>query len=200
MAWNYGKQSWNIQGYPKVFHLHYSPPCHSRKYPKWNCQVHSNKGTERRKVSCRSMSTDIQRWISDTGCVKMEEQEFLSANQMDRLSQQSSWPKNTAATIMLRSKRFRQRSLPCRQQVVITISWCFWQMLSPYWKLCLTWNHIWWTHYTQSALQKGWFYSRCWSWSADRGNDGKTSKSELALNGIFYYGKPRTVRSGGSWL
>ena len=36
---------------------------------------------------------------------------------------------------------------------------------------------------------------------ADRGNDGKTtSKSGLALNGIYYYGKPRTTRSGGSWL
>ena len=36
---------------------------------------------------------------------------------------------------------------------------------------------------------------------ADRGNDGKTtSKSRLALNGIYYYGKLRTVRSGGSWL
>ena len=36
---------------------------------------------------------------------------------------------------------------------------------------------------------------------ADRGNDGKTaSKGELALNGISYYGKPRTARSGGSWL
>ena len=36
---------------------------------------------------------------------------------------------------------------------------------------------------------------------ADRGNDGKTtSKSGLALNGTSYYGKPRTVRSGGSWL
>ena len=36
---------------------------------------------------------------------------------------------------------------------------------------------------------------------ADRGNDGKTtSKSGLALNGIYYYGKPRTVRRGGSWL
>ena len=35
---------------------------------------------------------------------------------------------------------------------------------------------------------------------ADRGNDGKTSKSRLALNGIYYYGKPRTVRSGGSWV
>ena len=36
---------------------------------------------------------------------------------------------------------------------------------------------------------------------ADRGNDGKTtSKSGLALNGISYYGKPRTTRSGGSWL
>ena len=32
---------------------------------------------------------------------------------------------------------------------------------------------------------------------ADRGNDGKTrSKSGLALNGIAYYGKPRTARSG----
>ena len=28
----------------------------------------------------------------------------------------------------------------------------------------------------------------------------KTSKSGLALNGISYYGKPRTARSGGSWL
>ena len=27
-----------------------------------------------------------------------------------------------------------------------------------------------------------------------------TSKSGLALNGISYYGKPRTARSGGSWL
>ena len=27
-----------------------------------------------------------------------------------------------------------------------------------------------------------------------------TSKSGLALNGIYYYGKPRTPRSGGSWL
>ena len=36
---------------------------------------------------------------------------------------------------------------------------------------------------------------------ADRENDGKTtSKSGLALNGIYYYGKKRTVRSGGSWL
>ena len=36
---------------------------------------------------------------------------------------------------------------------------------------------------------------------ADRGNDGKTtSESGLALNGIYYYGKPRTARSGGSWL
>ena len=35
----------------------------------------------------------------------------------------------------------------------------------------------------------------------DRGNDGKTtSKSGLALNGIPYYGKPRTARSRGSWL
>ena len=35
----------------------------------------------------------------------------------------------------------------------------------------------------------------------DRGNDGKTtSKSGPALNGIYYYGKPRTARSGGSWL
>ena len=36
---------------------------------------------------------------------------------------------------------------------------------------------------------------------ANRGNDGKTtSKSGLALNGISYYGKLRTTRSGGSWL
>ena len=36
---------------------------------------------------------------------------------------------------------------------------------------------------------------------AARGNDRKTtSKSGLALNGISYYGKPRTARSGGSWL
>ena len=36
---------------------------------------------------------------------------------------------------------------------------------------------------------------------ADRGNDVKTtSKSGLALNGISYYGKLRTARSGGSWL
>ena len=36
---------------------------------------------------------------------------------------------------------------------------------------------------------------------ADRGNDGKTtSKSGQALNGISYYGKPRTARNGGSWL
>ena len=36
---------------------------------------------------------------------------------------------------------------------------------------------------------------------AGRGNDGKTtSESGLALNGISYYGKPRTARSGGSWL
>ena len=35
----------------------------------------------------------------------------------------------------------------------------------------------------------------------DRGNDGKTtSKSGLTLNGISYYGKPRTAGSGGSWL
>ena len=34
-----------------------------------------------------------------------------------------------------------------------------------------------------------------------RGNNGKTtSKSGLALNGIHYYGKSRTARSGGSWL
>ena len=36
---------------------------------------------------------------------------------------------------------------------------------------------------------------------AERGNDGKTtSKSGLALNKIHYYGKPKTARSGGSWL
>ena len=36
---------------------------------------------------------------------------------------------------------------------------------------------------------------------ADSGNDGKTaSKRGLALNGIYYYGKLRTARSGGSWL
>ena len=36
---------------------------------------------------------------------------------------------------------------------------------------------------------------------ADRGNDGKTtSKSEVALNGMSYYGKPRTARSGRSRL
>ena len=36
---------------------------------------------------------------------------------------------------------------------------------------------------------------------ADRRNDGKTtSKSGLALNGIYFYGKLRTARSGGSWL
>ena len=36
---------------------------------------------------------------------------------------------------------------------------------------------------------------------ADKGNDGKTaSKSGLALNGRYYYGKLRTARSGGSWL
>ena len=36
---------------------------------------------------------------------------------------------------------------------------------------------------------------------ADRGNDGKTTwKSGLALNGISYHGKPRTVRSGVSSL
>ena len=37
--------------------------------------------------------------------------------------------------------------------------------------------------------------------AADRGNDGKTtSKSELALDGIYNSGKLRTARSGGSWL
>ena len=36
---------------------------------------------------------------------------------------------------------------------------------------------------------------------ADTGNDGKTtSKSGLGLNGLYFYGKPRTARSGGSWL
>ena len=36
---------------------------------------------------------------------------------------------------------------------------------------------------------------------ADRGNDGKTtSMSGLALNGISYYGKLRTAKSGGSCL
>ena len=36
---------------------------------------------------------------------------------------------------------------------------------------------------------------------ADRGNDGKiTSKSGMALNGVSYYGKPRSARTGGSWL
>ena len=35
----------------------------------------------------------------------------------------------------------------------------------------------------------------------DRGNDwNTTSKSGLALNGISYYGKLGTTRSGGSWL
>ena len=37
--------------------------------------------------------------------------------------------------------------------------------------------------------------------TTDRGNDGKTtSKSGQVLNGIYYYGKLRTARSGGSWL
>ena len=36
---------------------------------------------------------------------------------------------------------------------------------------------------------------------ADRGYDRKTtSKSGLTLNGLSYYGKPRTTRSGGIWL
>ena len=36
---------------------------------------------------------------------------------------------------------------------------------------------------------------------ADRGKVGKTtSKSGVALNGISYYGKPRIMGSGGSWL
>ena len=36
---------------------------------------------------------------------------------------------------------------------------------------------------------------------ADRENYGKTtSESGLALNGISYYGKLRTARSGGRWL
>ena len=36
---------------------------------------------------------------------------------------------------------------------------------------------------------------------AVRGNDGKTtSESGLALIGISYCGKLRTVRSGGGWL
>ena len=36
---------------------------------------------------------------------------------------------------------------------------------------------------------------------ADKGDDGKTiSKTGLALNEISYYRKPRTARSGGSWL
>ena len=36
---------------------------------------------------------------------------------------------------------------------------------------------------------------------ADRGSDGKTtSETGLALNGISHYRKPRTARSGGSWL
>ena len=36
---------------------------------------------------------------------------------------------------------------------------------------------------------------------ADRGNDGKTtSKSGMALYGISYHRKPRTTRSGKSWL
>ena len=36
---------------------------------------------------------------------------------------------------------------------------------------------------------------------ADSGNDGKTtSKIGLALNGIAYYGKLRTMRSGENWL
>ena len=35
----------------------------------------------------------------------------------------------------------------------------------------------------------------------DRGNDVKTtSKSGLALNGIYYYGKPRIAKSGESWF
>ena len=45
------------------------------------------------------------------------------------------------------------------------------------------------------------FYLREGDEEADRGNDRKTtSKSGLALNGISYYGKLRTARSGGSWL
>ena len=47
---------------------------------------------------------------------------------------------------------------------------------------------------TREQLKKG-------NKNVDRGNNGKTaSKNGLALNGIPYYRKPRTVRGGGSWL
>ena len=32
------------------------------------------------------------------------------------------------------------------------------------------------------------------------GRQHQIAKGGLALNGIYYYGKPRTDRSGGSWL
>ena len=87
----------------------------------------------------------------------MEEQGsfFISSTQMDGLSR---WPsqRGCTAAIMVRGcKRFRRRPLPYRQQAAFTISWCFWQMPAPSWKLCLTTrNHNRWTHYTQSAQQE----------------------------------------------
>ena len=57
-------------------------------------------------------------------------------------------------------------------------------------------------HVTRSSgLAKTILQSKEGDEEADRGNSGKTtSKSGLALKGIYYYGKPRTARSGGSWL
>ena len=60
---------------------------------------------------------------------------------------------------------------------------------------CMSWGWNW------NQRPSKFMHPCFWDEEADRGNDGKTtSKSGLALNGTSYYGKPRTARSGGSWL
>ena len=40
---------WNRQGKPKLsICTTYNPPCHPSKYPKWDCQVQSHKGSDRK--------------------------------------------------------------------------------------------------------------------------------------------------------
>ena len=67
--------SMEYAGWSKAFHLHYSPPNHSRR---WDCKVHSQKCTKRNKYSQKHgyKYTLIDQWH----CLcQMEEQEFLSA-------------------------------------------------------------------------------------------------------------------------
>ena len=82
-------------GQSKALHLHCSPPCHPRRYPKCDCHVHPHKGTDRKKEPHRSMGTDIHRWISDASCVKWRSRSF---NPLPRWTR---WPSRLESTSLV---------------------------------------------------------------------------------------------------